>query len=283
MFVALAGSGCQRAEDVASVRASAVGAGQMQCTPSVVIDTGVSPPVRCDNPCSVDFYASDSVVALTGDDLADFVDQTSSGVPSSTGPEIDICGYNSEIAGCQSGEVAALLAAYPCNDSCGSGGAFVLCGQGAPALTTGQIRVTSLEVAGSIPLASSTHAYIYSTAQDSDGAGGNNWVARLPFDADPYQGTDRWHQVTYDRLSGSWRLATYELDAAGVPQLVTSSVRAIFAGNRLYFVEQASELSVARTPYRGVAFRHDGTFTTSSRAADVTGVSASSPLIVPAT
>lgn len=244
-------------------------------------DTGPGPGPDPTSPCSPAFYTATSELPFTTDELSDFTDAILSNIPQSTGPEIDIAGYHSATATCTSEQVSELLSSFPCDSSCGSGGAFVLCGDDAPALEAGDLRVVALELAGDIPLQATTHSYIYSVVQDSDGQPDNDWQAKPPFDGDLFQGADRWHQALYDHEAGTWRVQAWQVDAAQDTTPVVSSARYLFVGNRVFFLIDASEASEQPTPYRGTTFRHDGAYSADDRGADVTGENGQAPLIVP--
>ena len=247
------------------------------------LDTGDPGPGPTPSICDPAFYvnAPPANLPLTPDPLSDFTDSILANPPSATGAEIDIAGYHSGVATCDAGQVTTLMATFPCSQTCGAG--FVLCHEsGGTDLAEGAVRVVVLELAGNIPLDSSDTSYVYGVGQDIDGDTSNNWEAQSPFDGDLLQNTDRWHQAVYDHGAGSWRLKSWQVGANQSTTELTDATRAIFVGNRLFFLMQGTGDNTA-TPYRGTALKHDGEFSASARGADVTGENGTSPLIVPST
>jgi hypothetical protein len=190
------------------------------------------------------------------------------GDPAYTGPDIDLVqmGSEREAQSQADADTDFNMSTYECGEA--TAARVTVCPTDVQPMPEGELFTFVMELAESVPTASTTASYVYSLAVDSDGDPANDFVPLPEFPLDYFRGTDRWYELRWDHLAGSWSVTVTQLDAAGARSQVPSTVRAVIEGARVTFFVAASELPATVPTYRLSAYRDDGMGTPSERGAD---------------
>lgn len=157
----------------------------------------------------------------------------------------------------------------------------VVCPTGVTFFDEGNMLTAMMELRAPVPMNDPNHSYIYSLVIDSDGNPANNWIPQGPFDWDLFQGADRWYQLIWNHQTGQWSVTVTQVDSSQATTTVSSAVRVLIDGDRIYFFVPDDEFTASAPGARLTAFGHDGTFNPNDRGADVNGANPTEPLMTP--
>jgi hypothetical protein len=215
------------------------------------------------------------------DAISDLIDSISSGTVTFEEAWIDIICYMGILNALSAADAATRFNDPGAENECGSstGGRTVVCESSGGDMPEGELVTVTLQMNAPIPLADSGHSYIYSVVLDSDGDPSNNWQFVPPYDWDYFIGADRWYQLMYDHMSGTWTLNVTQVDSSMGMAPVSSNTRAVIEGDTVTFHIPKDELPADSPTWRGTAFGHDGMYSPSDRGGDVTGDDPTGPLL----
>ncbi|MBK8979352.1 MAG: hypothetical protein IPM29_25930 [Planctomycetes bacterium] len=214
------------------------------------------------------------VETITGveiDDFGRFYAATPTGVPTLNAnplidPQVPTVGYTETF---EVGSVVVDLDQQQLDDAFLGPNAVFPVGQGTEARTfealtsspmmPGRYLISWQCVEVDVPLENQDWYLQYALVLDRDGDTGNNYQGTTPFENDPFNGTDTWLILQYDRFSG-WLLSS--ADARSFPpNLLTTACRAILQGQVLLWVVPIEDFGgPPAADLRHTCFAHAGDF-----------------------
>jgi hypothetical protein len=156
---------------------------------------------------------------------------------------------------------------------------LVVCPDSVLPMPAGDMVQVASMYAEDVPLADEGHSLIYSAVFDSDGESADDWVYFPPYDWDLFRDTDRWYQLIWDHLNGTWSVTVTQVDSSQNTADVQSTARAVIWGSTINWFISGTEFPSDQPGYRVTSFGHDGYYSANDRGADVSGADPTEPLL----